>query len=126
MSAVVLEFESDTRRRFSRGQNPSLALMLKALDDAAEQCDHIGLTLVRTRLTETLDLLGPGKFRMLLQQLLLEVKAAERMAVAQIRPEKKTSSERNDLLSRARRALAEDEAAQAAETKEAELEDVAF
>lgn len=98
--------------------------MLKALDDAAEKCDHVGLTLVRSRLMETLDLLDDGKFRKLLAQLLLEVKAAERSAVAKIIPEKKTRAERDDLLSRARRALHEDQ--KPANAEEPELEDVVF
>lgn len=126
LSAVVAEFEADTRMRFSRGQNPSLMLMLKAVDDAVELCDHVGLTLVRARLNETLELVNPGRFRSLLEQLLLEVKAAERMAVRQVKPEKKTAAERNDLLSRARHALAEDQAAALAAKPEPELVDVVF
>lgn len=123
MSALVADFEADTRMRFSRGQNLSLTKLLKAVDDAAELCDHIGLTIIRSRLSETLELLAPGKFRQLLEQLLLEVKNAERMAVQKLRPPKKSTEERNDLLAKARRALQEDTEEQAAQPA---LEEVSF
>lgn len=123
VSALVADFEADTRMRFSRGQNLSLTKLLKAVDDAAELCDHVGLTIIRSRLTETLELLAPGKFHQLLEQLLLEVKNAERMAIQKLRPAKKSTEERNELLAKARRALQEDTEEQAARPA---LEEVSF
>lgn len=113
LSSVVVDFEADARMRFSRGQNPSLTLLLKAVDDAAEKCDHVGLTLVRARLVETLDLLDSGKLRQLMSQILLEVKAAERRAIAQVTLERKSVFDHKELLLRARLALEEDTAAKA-------------
>ena len=124
LSNAVHEFEHDTRRRFSRGQNPSLTKLLKALDEASDLCDHIGLTLIRRRLEETVENLDAGQFRLLLNQLLMEVKHAERMAISRVRPTKKDKEVQNAFLARARRALEEDEAAskENAEAQPAEAE----
>jgi len=81
LSKKVLEFERDAKTRAARSRGIDIELLLEAKDEAALLFDHIGMTVLRGRVQDNILRASTASFKMLLEQLLVSIKAAEMDAV---------------------------------------------
>lgn len=76
-SEKVMAFELDARRRAAAGRPIDFEGLLAAKDDACELKDHVGLTVLRGRVKDQLEVARVPKYRAFLNQLLAVLAAAE-------------------------------------------------